>query len=116
MGRLIATALLVWLCQGCFAFEELEKGEALMDQYAGRDASEEPAAQKTTGERESGPRGAGSQGLSLWTDKVEGWWHAAWERKSPERDPGDIVVRCELGDTPRFTRKSDCLTRGGRIL
>lgn len=116
MERLIAISLLVWLCQGCFAFEELEKGEALMDQFAGRDASEEPAAQNTAGGPERGPREAGFEGLSAWTDKFEGWWHAAWERKAPERDPDDIVVRCQLGDAPRFTRKSDCLTRGGRIL
>ena len=116
MRRLIAIVLLVWLCPGCFAFEELEKGEALMDQYGGRDASESPAEQKTAGGRARDSREVGSYGLAAWTDKVEGWWQAAWERKPPERDPDDIVVRCELGPALRFTRKSDCITRGGRIL
>ena len=116
MGRLLAIALVAWLCQGCFVLEELEKGEAIMDQHSGRKVREERAA------REAGrlaARGAGPEDpnwIVTWTEKIEGWWREAWQRDPPELDPDDIVVRCGLGESTRFTRKSDCLVRGGRIL
>lgn len=112
MGRLLATALVAWVCQGCFVFEELDKGQAIMDQHSGRKAREEKAAAKP------GLRAARRVGkedpnwIATWTEKVEGWWQDG----PPEPDPDDIVVRCGLGERTWFTRKSDCLVRGGRIL
>jgi len=116
MGRLLATALLASLCQGCFAMEELDKGQALMDQHSGRVAREKAVARESVRRPAPGSQEVDSNRLAAWTDKAEGWWREAWQRKPPERDPNDIVVRCGLGDGSRFTRKSDCLARGGRIL
>ena len=116
MGRLLATALVAWLCQGCFVLEELDKGQAIMDQHSGRKAREEKAAGNPG---RLAARAAGEEDpnwIATWTEKAEGWWREARRKGPPEPDPDDIVVRCGLGERTWFTRKSDCLIRGGRIL
>ena len=116
MGRLLAITLVAGLCQGCFVFEEIDKGQAMLDGHSGRKVQAEKAAREPG---RASARGAGQEEqswIATWTEKAEGWWQEAWQRKPPERDPDDTVVRCRLGETTRFTRKSDCLIAGGRIL
>ncbi|HJO24787.1 MAG: hypothetical protein QF890_01140 [Myxococcota bacterium] len=116
MGRLLATALIAWLCQGCFVLEELDKSQASMDRHSGRMGPHEVESTESDRQPVRGTREKEPDWIATWTDRVDGWWQEAWQREPVESDPDDIVVRCSLGDGTRFTRKSDCLVRGGRIL
>ena len=42
------------------------------------------------------------------------WWKKKRQPAPPKRDPNDGIVRCQIGGTMQFTRKSDCMLRGGR--
>ncbi len=109
VARLLLIALIACLTQGCFVWEELEKGEAIMDAHRPRnlDDPKEPAA-VAPDEDESNLIASLSQTLNE-------WWTSATEPSAPERDPGDVPVRCEINGRMQFTRKSDCSLRGGSI-
>ena len=110
MARLLLIALIACLTQGCFVWEELEKGEAIMDAHRPRnlDDANEPAAVAPL-EEEPGLVASLSQ-------KLQAWWTSVRQPSAPERDPNDVTVRCEINGRMHFTRKSDCNLRGGSIL
>jgi len=113
MGRLAACLLAAALASGCFAFDEIDKGQEVMDQHYGQaakkkqgDAPEKPAEQP-------GPMA-----------RLKGWLEEQWsslrqraeraeEGGSPPPHPDDTLVACTLDGTTRFMRKFDCQLRGG---
>lgn len=107
-------AALLLLVPGCFVFEELEAGRKIMEQHSPKTAAKkpEPAAPAA-----SAPSGAGDDGGLL--AQLQGWLAERSARtgaERPQHDPDDVPVRCRIGGSTRFVRKSDCQLRGGRIL
>jgi len=111
VARLLLSLLLACLLQGCFVFEELDKGEALMDAHRPKkpEAAKSSAPVARAGKEEPGPLAGLSQSL-------QDWWKAKSEPAAPQRDPADVPVRCEIDGRMSFTRRSDCQLRGGSIL
>jgi hypothetical protein len=103
--------LAAWIGQGCFVLEEIDKGQAIMDQHSPnrRPAAEEPAEAPPR----RGKRGADEEGVLA---SVQGWWKQLNEPKPAQRDPNDVPVRCALDGSVQFVRSSDCALRGGRVL
>ena len=106
--RLIALALVAQLASGCFVFDELDKGEKLMDENSGKlqakkKAEEAAAAAKAAPGKAANPN-----------EKKKSWWETARsisaEDKAPTDDPH---VRCKVGGKELFMVQSDCVTQGG---
>lgn len=116
MRPLLTIVLLSALCQGCFVFDELDKGEEIMRQHRPKnidEAAPEPAPDRSTKDAEPAGALAFVTGLA---DRVMGWWSDLRDPAPAERAVDDVVVRCELPERTQFTRKSDCIVRGGRVL
>jgi len=113
MRWILLVALLASLCQGCFVLEEIDKGQELMDQHSPR--AREQAAERE--EADAAPRSAraGAKQEEGILDGLKKWWKKKREPAPPKRDPDDGVVRCQIGRTTQFLRKSDCMLRGGRF-
>ena len=91
--------------------DEIDKGQQLMDQHS-------PRAREQAAEREkadAAPRSAGAKQEEGTLDALKKWWKKKSEPAPPKRDPDDGAVRCQIGKTTHFTRKSDCILRGGRV-
>ena len=105
----LALAALLALSTGCFVFDEIDKGQKIMEQHSGRGAhppaDAEPAVDEGSGEDEG-------QGLLA---RLQAFWEERRAGSEPERSPDDEIVTCELGGDTTFTYESDCLSRGGRI-
>jgi hypothetical protein len=122
MGRIAVALLAAVLASGCFAFEEIDSGQEIMDQHfskgtRGKGAAGAPAAP------EEKPEDAGILA------RVRGWWDAKQAQgggkagkpgnqpvadSGPPPHPDDVLVRCKVGSTTQFMRKFDCQLRGGR--
>jgi hypothetical protein len=97
---MVRTLVLLIACvfaTGCFVFDELDKGEKIMDQYSPKKpaaaAAEKPGAPKKTG---------------------AGWWANAKSLKGPAEDSGNNpVIACAVGKATAFMHKNDCLSQGG---
>jgi hypothetical protein len=112
MRWILPIALAALLCQGCFVFDELDKGQAIMDQHSptrSKGARAE-AARKAEG---SPQRTEDEEGI---LERLQQWWTKVREPAPPQRDASDVVVRCEIKGNTHFTRKSDCRIRGGRAI
>ena len=106
-----AILLIACLTQGCFVWEELEKGEALMEAHRPKnlDDAKPPAPARRTDKEEPGM-------LASLSESLQDWWTSESEPSAPQRDPADVPVRCEIDGRTQYTRKTDCMLRGGRIL
>ena len=113
MLRCLPVLLIALACQGCFVFDELDKGQQIMEQHSPKEIDEEEAAPAARPQRAARPEPGVFAGM---LEKAQGWWQSAREPAAAERAADDTVVRCELGERTQFTRKSDCQVRGGRIL
>lgn len=116
MRHLLCIVLLGALCQGCFVFDELDKGEELMRKYSPKNAEAEASEPAPA---PSSPAAEDAGAMALLTGlpgRVKGWWIELREPAAPERAAEDVVVRCELAERTQFTRRSDCIVRGGRVL
>jgi len=102
------------LFSGCFITEELDKGEAILDQHGAgmrraRAAAEAKAAEEAAPPyRRPAPAGPGVQ------DKLSKWWKEVSEEGPAPEDPNNGLVRCTLGKKVLFTRQKDCEIRGGQ--
>ena len=114
MRWILVVALLASLCQGCFVFDELDKGQQIMDQHSPR--AREKAAKRE--EAAAAPRSAraGAKQEEGTLEGLKKWWKKKREPAPPKRDPDDVVVRCQIRGSLHFLRKSDCMLRGGRII
>jgi len=114
MRRILVVALLASLCQACFVLDELDKGQQLMNQHSPR--AREEAAQRE--EADAAPRTAraGAKQEEGTLEGLKKWWQKKREPAPAKRDPDDDVVSCRIAGTTHFTRKSDCMLRGGRVI
>lgn len=112
MRRLLPLLLIACLSQGCFVLDELDKGQALMDQHSGtaRKAKEKEKAAAEAAALESHDEELGV------VAKLQDWWKRRNEPKPVERPESDGIVRCATDGRTQFTYESDCLARGGSVL
>lgn len=120
MPRITATLLCsVWLC-GCFIADEINKGDALIEQHSvgwrnkkkQQVQQAEQQAAETEAKSEAKQAASARPGVS---DKLSEWWRDTVEEQPVSVDPSDTLVRCELGGGTQFLRRSDCELRRGRV-
>jgi hypothetical protein len=97
--------LIPWLTSGCFVFEELDKGMEIMEAHTPKKQKEEEAAAKLA-EGEKPP---------TYAQSVGNWFQNAKSLAPREQTASDDpMVPCTAQGRTLFTRRSDCLARGGR--
>ena len=111
----------LWL-SGCFVLDELDKGDALIEQHSvGWRAKQKREASEATTAAAEEP--ASDFNWKFWEKKktdptlrehLSDWWSKATEVKSATSDTDDPIVRCSIGEKVHFTRQSDCNLRRGR--
>lgn len=107
--RLLALALVAQLVSGCFVFEEIDKGNAIMD--AASPTRNEAARKKAEAAAATGAPGKPADP----NEKKKSWWDGARTLSSAEKAPSeDPHVRCRIEGKERFMLQSDCLTQGGK--
>jgi hypothetical protein len=106
---LIGLATALGLSTGCFVFDEIDKGQAIMKQHSGRHPEREHAESDAAEAEEAADEGPGLLA------RVKAYWDEKRSPSEPERSDDDHIVTCELGDDTTLTYHSDCLSRGGRI-
>ena len=97
--RVPACALVALLCCGCFAFEEIEAGQELMDSHSPKSAEPEP-------EPEAPLYTAAARPEPGWSERLQEWWRDVREEAPTPPDPNDALVRCALRERP--ARSSSC--------
>ena len=114
MARLLLIAGCALLLSGCFVLEELEAGEKILDQHGGRGgAASQPAEQAPpTRARRGKPEPGVLAKLQAVGDTIGDWWK---ELVKGPPDPNDAIVPCKVGGDIQFTRRAECLSRGGRV-
>jgi hypothetical protein len=107
--HVLAVALVAQLASGCFVFDEIDKGDKLMEQNSG--TLQQKKAEAATAAASGGAKAAGgAEG-----EKKKGWWETARTISAADKAPSDDPhVRCSLGGKERFMVQSDCLSQGGR--
>jgi hypothetical protein len=98
------------LCSGCFVWDEIEAGQAIMEAHSPNTDAKQEAAADLGGGNDS-PKSA-RQRLAEHYAKQRAKAPAA----TKNRDPAAEVGRCRIGSTTQFTRRSDCRLRGGTFL
>jgi hypothetical protein len=101
--RLIAVMALALACSGCFAFEEIDKGYAIMEAHT-------PSAnkQKKQQEEEAQKVAAAKPG-----EAQPSWWDNARTLGPREKGGSDPMVSCRVQGGTRFMQRSACLAAGG---
>lgn len=110
-AAVIGLGIALCLCSGCFVFDEIDQGRAILDKHSGQYANArkpEPSA------REAEPEEA-DEGPGL-IARVQQLIRDYREPAEPQRAEDDEIVNCQLGDGLTFTYASDCLSRGGLVL
>jgi hypothetical protein len=113
LGALAALALTT---PGCFVFDELDAGRALMEQHSPKNPPQ-PAPGAPAAAPAAAAAPAKETGLLA---SVQDWWTKRKVQKEaasrPGPDPTDVPVSCRIAGRQLFVRRSDCLLRGGQIL
>jgi hypothetical protein len=116
MSRLLLIALASFWLTGCFVFEELRKGDAIIEAHSSRWRKKKEADE--TAQVEAAAAKAAKAGPPIeWAktkERLADWWEEAIEEEPIEPDPDDHIVGCEVKGQVRFTRKSQCEIYGGR--
>ena len=105
--RLLALALVAQLASGCFVFDELDKGNQILDASSPtrNEAAKKAAAAKAAEAKPADPK-----------EKKKNWWETARSLSSADKAPSnDPHVRCRIEGKERFMLQSDCLTQGGKL-
>jgi hypothetical protein len=107
MGHAARLAILLLagsLALGCFVLEELDEAQKLSSgpRAAAKAAPEESPPEATEPSSGPGP-----------LERLQAWWAKRQEPKPPARHADDVMVRCQAGGRTWYTRKFDCLARGG---
>jgi hypothetical protein len=114
--RLLVLLLVALQGSGCFAFDELDKGNAILDAHSPtRNKNAVEHAAQAAGETPGKP-GTGDPKLDP-KAREKAWWGGARSLSSADAKPSsDPNVRCRIAGSVRFTRQTDCLTQGGTVL
>jgi len=101
---------------GCFAFEEIDQGQEIMDQhFAGKRKAEEEKARRDEATR--APEEPAPGLVARVQARVQSWWSGsetdAPEPSGPPPHPDNVPGRCEIDGSTQFMRKFDCQLRGG---
>ena len=97
MFRLVLIALASFSLTGCFVFEEIRKGNELMDQHASTASRQKKTERASLAEAAEGKAPQG-------------------HLPTLQYRPDDPVIRCQANGQVRFTRKSQCENQRGRII
>lgn len=117
MVRSLLILLIACLCQGCFVWDELEAGHAIMDAHSPKELVAGKAVPLDEFDAEEEAAGDGARELlASVTATVQKWWNEETAPEEPQRDPSDVPVACRVKDRTQYMRKTDCELRGGRIL
>lgn len=124
MFRLVLIALASFSLTGCFVFEEIRKGNELMDQHASTASRQKKTERASLAEAAEGkaPKGKASKIASLveWKNKTQEelseWWDEVAAEGPIAPPPDDPVIRCQANGQVRFTRKSQCENQRGRTI
>jgi hypothetical protein len=106
MVRVLAAVAVASLLSGCFVFDEIDKGQAIMEE----NSKKKPAAPAS----KAGARAKNAKA----SPTSSAWWSKAKIiGKGP--DPAQAgeptaLVRCRIGHGERFMRRNDCIAQGGR--
>jgi hypothetical protein len=103
--RVVLLVLLAGLISGCFVFEEIDKGMEIMEAHT-------PAANKK--KQEEAAPGADGEKPPTYAEKVGGWFENARSIAPGESHSGEPLVSCRTGGKTLFTKRADCLARGGQ--
>ena len=105
----VGLGLALCLCTGCFVFDEIDQGRAIMKKHSGQNPQAKQAPEHAPEPEETD---AGTGLLARVQQLIQDYR----EPDAPERSPDDEVVSCELEHGVTFTHESDCLSRGGAVL
>ena len=94
------------LSLGCFALDELDKGNKELDRYSRSRKQEEAKKAAAQAKPAAGTAQEDQHDPSQ-------WWNEA--RSINRRKKDSDLVQCRLGGSSQFMRKTDCLSRGGRV-
>jgi hypothetical protein len=116
MRGLLTTILLGigFLASGCFVFDEIDSGMEIMEAHT-------PAANKAKAAEEAKGTKGGKDGEAAPTygQVTQEWWKDATSLSSAPEEETDgpdpnATVTCKHDGKTFFTRRSDCLARGGK--
>jgi len=99
MARVLVLLLACVFASGCFAFDEIDKGNKILDQNFSKPAEKPPAP--------NDPAAQGAQAGGSW------WANAKSIEGRPVGEGEQAVVSCRVGKATKFMRKGDCLSQGG---
>jgi hypothetical protein len=109
----------LWL-SGCFIFEEIRKGDALIEQHSSGWREKKKSMQQA--ETEAAKAEAETQTLQTQNtgpgvqDKLSDWWRETVEEGPVKTDSSDKIISCQIGGKFQFLRESDCQLRRGRAI
>jgi hypothetical protein len=109
----------LWL-SGCFIFEEIRKGDALIEQHSAgwrekKKGMQQAETEAAKAEVETQTRQTQNTGPGV-KDKLSDWWRETVEEDPVKTDSSDKIVSCQVGGKLQFLRKSDCQLRRGRAI
>ncbi|HXV36013.1 MAG TPA: hypothetical protein VEC18_02625 [Myxococcota bacterium] len=118
MLRVTAILLCSLALSGCFIADEINKGDALIEQHSVGWRNKKKQAQQAeqqAADAEANDQAAQAAGARPGvSDKLSEWWRDTVEERPVSVDPSDALVRCEIGGGTQFLRRSDCELRRGR--
>ena len=93
---------------GCFVFDEIDKGMAMLKKHSPPSNKQGEKVEGDSGLSFAALRERGQNALGDLSVKVE-------EAMAKAPDPANVVITCETEGRTEYTRKFDCLSRGGRV-
>jgi hypothetical protein len=96
---------------GCFVFDEIDQGVALMEQHSSAPKTPKAAAGKAEDDGAFTMAALKKKGAGALKD-LSGRVEEAM-KKAP--DPENTMIKCRLEGRVQFTRKFDCQSRGGKV-
>jgi hypothetical protein len=103
--RWILLSLVALLSSGCFVFEEIDKGMEIMEAHT-------PAVNKQ--KKAEAEQLANGEKPPTYAEKMGSWFENAKSLAPREHtSSADPMVKCTAQGRMLFTKRSDCLARGG---
>jgi hypothetical protein len=113
--RLLAVLLVSFLASGCFVFDELDKGNKILDTNFSHHAGEQPKDKDAATTADA--KGAAKPNPNDPKEKAKSWWQGAHTLSRADEKPSkDPNVKCDIGGKVRFSRQSNCVSQGGKVL